>query len=170
MTNRVLLLPGFGCDGDSMFELKEVLEESNNDYTPEVVDFSGEITLDGMVDRVKTSIGPDSATIIGLSMGSWVAQAVAARAPDQVRSIVLIASWSRAPESYIEIVRQLHDEIAAGKTLASLRDGVASGFANPDRAEELADRWLSMAERVGVETFLTETAAILAHPHVDEDA
>lgn len=153
-----------------MLELRQALENSPHDYESAVMDFAGDISLESMVDHVERRIGDDPMSLIGFSMGGWVAQAVAARTANCVDSLVLVSSWTHAPESYLEIVRELHEQIAGGAPLADLRSAVMRGIADPDRAEALADRWLAMAERIGVETFLAETSAILAHPHVDEEA
>jgi pimeloyl-ACP methyl ester carboxylesterase len=170
MAKKVLLVPGFSCDADSMLELRAALENSARRYITSAVDFAGDASLDGMVRRVVNCIETDRATLIGLSMGGWVCQAVAARFPEQLSCLVLLSSWSHAPDSYLQIIRQLRDQIAGGTTFSDLRSAVASGFADPNQAQPLADRWLAMAQRVGVEAFLSQADAILAHPHVDEDA
>lgn len=170
MTGKVVLVPGFGCDGDSMLELRNALEKADRGFSTAVVDLAGAASLEDMVGTVEQCIGSDEAILVGLSMGGWISQAVAARAPERVSSLVLLSSWTRAPESFLRIVRSLHEEISGGQALSSLRPVVASGFADHNRADELADRWVAMVERVGPETFLAEALAILEHPDVDDDA
>jgi pimeloyl-ACP methyl ester carboxylesterase len=168
MTRNILLLPGFGCDGDSMRELHEALEASG--HTVVVIDFTGDSSLEAMAETVLHELIKTPSSIVGFSMGGWVAQALAARAGNHVQRLVLISSWTRAPASYLEIVEALHRRIEDGESFASLRNDVADGITDRSRAGELADRWVAMAERVGVEAFLSETAAILAHPDIDAEA
>ena len=153
-----------------MLELHEALANSTHDFRIGVLDFTGDTSLEAMVERVAHRAGSQPTILIGLSMGGWVAQAVVARTDARVPALVLMSSWTNARPDYLEIVRDLHQKIADGARIADLRSAVVRGFADPDRAEALADRWVAMAERVGPETFLNETSAILAHPDVTPDA
>ena len=150
-----------------MLELGRALGGS---YSVGTVDFAGCASLDEMVAKVQERCAEGPCVLVGFSMGGWVAQVVAARSPEKVSALVLVSSWTVAPASYLATVHELHEEIRGGRPLSALRAVVREGFAQSTHADALADRWLVMAERVGVETFLAETSAILAHPHVEQEA
>jgi pimeloyl-ACP methyl ester carboxylesterase len=152
-----------------MLELRQALDGSPHHYTTEAVDFTGDTSLEGMVEHVRARIGAGPTTLVGFSMGSWIAQAAAAGTETGIDSLILLSSWTHAPQSYLDTVRNLHQKVEQGMTFADLRSGVVDGFVDPDHAEVFADRWVAMAGRVGRETFLAETSAILAHPHVEAE-
>lgn len=170
VSKRILLLPGFSCDGDCLAELHQALTTKWPDRPVTVADFSGDETLERMAMNVSELVSDAPAILVGLSMGGWVAQAVAASRNDRVRAMILMSSWTRAEPSYLEIVRTLHERIRGGERLRDLRTEVRAGFHDPARADRLADRWLAMAERTGTDAFLRQTAAILANPDVSSFA
>ena len=57
--------------------------------------------------------GVDQAHVLGISMGSAIAQHVALKAPERVRSLVLAATWSR-PNAWLDRLS------ATGETLANI--------------------------------------------------
>ena len=170
MKHLFLLLPGFGCDGDSMKELRESLEHRHGEGCCRAVDYDGLESLAEMTEHVRSLVGPAPIILVGFSMGGWLAQVAAAGEQDSIIGVILVSSWTHAPPEYLDIVRQVHDRIASGEPFSNLRESVAMGFAEESRREELADRWLEMVQRVGPDTFINQTRAILADPHVDEHA
>ena len=170
MSERILLLPGFSCDGDCLAELHQALTAKWPDRPVMVADFSRDETLEQMTTNVSELVSDAPSILIGLSMGGWVAQVVAASRNDRVRAMILMSSWTIAEPSYLEIVRTLHDRIHGGERLSDLRTEVRSGFHDAEQADRLADRWLAMAERTGTDAFIRQTAAILANPDVSSFA
>lgn len=162
-----VLLPGFGCDIDSMLELAHVLDSSKSIIHTTCEVFTSETSLNKMSAKVVQRY-PDSALLlIGFSMGGWVAQEVANRLGIQVKGLVLISSWTEAPSEYLAIVQDLHDQIRAGKTLDTFKPLVAEGFVRAESRDAMANRWASMVNRIGPEVFLRQTKAILDHPNVN---
>ena len=53
------------------------------------------------------AVAPQRFSIAGHSLGGWVAQEVAARAPDRVSKLFLSDTWARKPEGTDEYIRQL---------------------------------------------------------------
>ena len=161
-----LLIPGFGCDDDSMLELSNGLDNNKSISHAKYEVFTSEPSLDKMAGKVVKQYPDSELLLIGFSMGGWVAQEVASRMRPQVKGLVLISSWTEAPSQYLEIVQSLYEEIRSGKKLASLKPLVAEGFVNTETRDHMTNRWLSMANRVGPEVFLRQTKAILDHPNV----
>lgn len=161
-----LMLPGFGCDIDSMLELNNSLEDSQSIKYTECMIFASQVSLEEMALEVEKQYPHSDLLLVGLSMGGWVAQEVASRMRSQVKGMILISSWTEAPSRYLDTIQNLHKEIKSGKTLDSLRPIVVEGFASKKTRDAMADRWVSMASRIGPEIFLRQTKAILEHPSV----
>ena len=101
-------------------------------------------------------------------MGGWVAQAVASRLRSNLKGMILISSWTEAPSQYLQTIKSLHEKIKTGETLDSFRPLVVEGFIDTQTKDAMADRWVSMANRIGPEMFLRQTKAILENPNVGQ--
>ena len=164
-----VLLPGFGCDLDSMLELDHALNASPGISHTKCEVFTSEASLEEMASRVMKLYPNSELLLVGFSMGGWVAQEVAARMRSQVKGLVLISSWSEAPSQYLEVIHSLYTQLRSGKTLDSLRSVVGDGFKNQQTRNAMVNRWVSMANRIGPETFLRQTNAILENPCVSKN-
>ncbi len=163
-----LMLPGFGCDIDSMLELKNGLKDSQIIKHTKCMMFTSEASLDEMAHKIEIQFSHSELLLVGFSMGGWVAQEVASRLRSSVKGMILISSWTEAPSQYLEIIQSLHKKIKSGKTLDSLRPIVVEGFINKQTRDDMADRWVSMANRIGPDIFLRQTKAILETPNVSK--
>ena len=162
----VLMLPGFGCDADSMLELDIALKGNRCIKHVKHMIFAAETSLDEMVRTVEDKYQHSELFLVGFSMGGWVAQAVASKLRSNVKGMILISSWTEAPSQYLKVIKSLHEKIKSGDTLDSLRPLVVEGFTSKQTKASMADRWLSMANRIGPEIFLRQTKAILENPNV----
>lgn len=162
----VLLLPGFGCDIDSMAELKNALKETPEVKQTECLVFKEQVTHEEMILQVQSQYPRAELLLVGFSMGGWVAQGLASRLKPQVKGVILISSWTEAPDRYLDVIQSIRNEIRSGKPLDSLRPLVIDGFVNKKMKELLADRWVAMVNRLGPEVFLRQTKAILDKPNV----
>ncbi|MFE6868514.1 alpha/beta fold hydrolase [Kitasatospora sp. NPDC057692] len=82
---RTVLLPDFAGCGDT--------EDDGRELTPEL--------LAEQIAAVIEAAGDDPADVVGFSLGSVVAAALAALRPELVRSLVLTAGWSRPDDAYL---------------------------------------------------------------------
>ncbi|QNI54402.1 dienelactone hydrolase family protein [Synechococcus sp. BIOS-E4-1] len=164
-----VLLPGFACDLDSMLELDHALNESPSVSRTRCELFTSEVSLEEMACKVVKQYSDSELLLFGFSMGGWVAQEVASRMRSQVKGLVLISSWSEAPFQYLQVIHSLYNDLRSGKALDSFRSIVEEGFINQQTSYSMADRWLSMAKRIGPETFLRQLKAILEKPGVSEN-
>ena len=165
---EVLMLPGFGCDADSMLELEVALKGNQCIKHVKHMLFTAETSLDEMVRRVENKYQNSKLLLVGFSMGGWVAQAVASKLRSNVKGMILISSWTEAPSQYLQTIKSLHEKIKSGETLDSFRPLVIEGFIDMQTKDAMADRWVSMANRIGPEMFLRQTKAILENPNVGQ--
>ena len=165
---EVLILPGFGCDADSMLELEDALNGNQCIKHVKHILFTAETSLDEMVRTIENKYQYSELLLVGFSMGGWVAQAVASQLRSNVKGMILISSWTEAPSQYLQTIKSLHEKIKSGDTLDSLRPLVVEGFIDKQTKDAMADRWVSMANRIGPEMFLRQTKAILEDPNVSQ--
>ena len=165
---EVLMLPGFGCDADSMLELEVALKGNQCIKHVKHMLFTAETSLDEMVRRIENKYQNSKLLLVGFSMGGWVAQAVASKLRSKIKGMVLISSWTEAPSQYLQTIKSLHEKIKSGETLDSFRPLVIEGFIDMQTKDAMADRWVSMANRIGPEMFLRQTKAILENPNVGQ--
>ena len=165
---EVLMLPGFGCDADSMLELEVALKGNQCIKHVKHMLFTAETSLDEMVRRIENKYQNSKLLLVGFSMGGWVAQAVASKLRSNVKGMILISSWTEAPSQYLQTIKSLHEKIKSGETLDSFRPLVIEGFIDMQTKDAMADRWVSMANRIGPEMFLRQTKAILENPNVGQ--
>ncbi|KZR92747.1 putative aminoacrylate hydrolase RutD [Synechococcus sp. MIT S9509] len=164
-----VLLPGFGCDLDSMLELDHAINEFPSVSHTRCELFTSEVSLDEMACKVVKQYSDSELLLFGFSMGGWVAQEVASRMRSQVKGLVMISSWSEAPFQYLQVIHSLYNDLRSGKELDSFRSIVEEGFINKKTSHSMANRWLSMAKRIGPDTFLRQIKAILERPDVSEN-
>ena len=162
------MLPGFGCDSDSMLELDNDLKNNQRINHTKCMVFTSEISLDEMAHKIEKQYHHSELLLVGFSMGGWVAQKVASRLGSSVKGMILISSWTEAPSQYLGVIQSLHKELKSGKPLDSLRPVVVEGFTSKKTRDAMADRWVSMAGRIGPEIFLRQTKAILENPNVSQ--
>ena len=165
---EVLMLPGFGCDADSMLELEVALKGNQCIKHVKHMLFTAETSLDEMVRRIENKYQNSKLLLVGFSMGGWVAQAVASKLRSNVKGMILISSWTEAPSQYLQTIKSLHEKTKSGETLDSFRPLVIEGFIDMQTKDAMADRWVSMANRIGPEMFLRQTKAVLENPNVGQ--
>ena len=165
---EVLMLPGFGCDADSMLELDVALNGNQCIKHVKHMLFAAETSLDEMVRTIENKYQHSELLLVGFSMGGWVAQAVASKLRSNVKGMILISSWTEAPSQYLQTIKSLHEKIKSGETLDSFRPLLVEGFIDMQTKDAMADRWVSMANRIGPEMFLRQTKAILETPNVGQ--
>ena len=165
---EVLMLSGLGGDADSMLELEIALKGNQCIKHVKNMLFTAETSLDEMVHTIENKYQHSELLLVGFSMGGWVAQAVASKLRSNVKGMILISSWTEAPSQYLQIIKSLHEKIKSGNTLDSLRPLVVESFIDKQTKDAMADRWVSMANRIGPEMFLRQTKAILDNPNVGQ--
>jgi pimeloyl-ACP methyl ester carboxylesterase len=107
----LVLVPGLAsdaaCFAHQIATLADIVE-------PRVVDLGRCGSRRDMADAVLAS-APARFILAGNSMGGWVAQEVAARAPDRVACLLLVATWARPDPAFNARQRQTIDDIRQGR-------------------------------------------------------
>jgi pimeloyl-ACP methyl ester carboxylesterase len=131
-----------------------------------VVDLRPYSSRDEMVDRVLAA-APGPFSLAGHSMGGWVAQAVAARAPERLTRLALVCTWGR-PIAEFTAAREVTLAQAAAGEFESLLQQNLPLIVHPDRLADaaLAGPLLTMQRKAGRETMLRNMWAY----HADDDS
>jgi pimeloyl-ACP methyl ester carboxylesterase len=119
-----------------------------------------------MVDRV-LAVVPGPFSLAGHSMGGWVAQAVAARAPERVTRLALVCTWGRPIAEFTAAREQTLARAAAGEYETLLQENLHL-IVHPDRLADAAliRPLLNMQRKAGRETLLRNMRAY----HADDDS
>lgn len=155
----VVHIPGWGVDADYLSDVLPHVGAPDQ----RVADLRGCRTRAEMVARVLEDLPPGSA-LAGVSMGGWVAQAVAAAAPERVARLLLVSTWGTAPPTFVGYLRESEAVLATGTLGEDVRAQVALNFAPERRDGPLPDRLVAALERLGAGEVLAQARAMLAEP------
>jgi len=141
MTRPVMFLHGWGLHGGIWDEVRGALGEAYRTHAPDLPGYgasleSGPYTAEALADAVAAQLDAPS-VVCGWSMGGMVALALAARHPDKVRALALVAT------SPAFVSREGWDKGLAPEVLAGFAQGLQSDY----RATLL--RFLSLQARGG---------------------
>ncbi|WP_461476697.1 alpha/beta fold hydrolase [Microbacterium sp. HJ5] len=139
----VVLLPGMNCSADLWSECV-----AGDVLYPDLTSTSIDDQVESLLDRL-----PERFVLGGLSLGGIVAMALAARAPDRVRGLVLAATNAKAPTElqrggWREWIRRLD----AGETARDLQSSILPALLTPmarERRPDLLERTLAMGDATG---------------------
>lgn len=130
-------LPGFGSSPDS----RELAKAHGRCVAPSITNAAREV-LDALSER-----GVDRAVIAGLSLGGYVAMAIAEEAPERLAGIGLLDTKAEADDHDARMNRRRIAEVAAGRTgvaaVAPMIDtlvGATTHADRPDVVEEVRGR------------------------------
>jgi pimeloyl-ACP methyl ester carboxylesterase len=105
-----MLVPGLASDADCWADQIDALKDVAR---TKVVDLAPCRSRREMADAVLAQ-SPERFILAGNSMGAWVAQEVAARAPERVSSLVLVATWTRPDPAFNDKQREAVAELRRG--------------------------------------------------------
>jgi 3-oxoadipate enol-lactonase len=131
----VVLISGFGGNLGFWRRATEILERSmtvisvDNRGAGETV-YSGSFTMDDMADDIITllnHLGYENAHILGWSMGSHIAQNLAIRHPDKVRTLSLISTYRLRPARtayMLKLGMDVMKETGSGEIFGKILNGL----------------------------------------------
>ncbi|GIX13913.1 MAG: hypothetical protein KatS3mg118_1872 [Paracoccaceae bacterium] len=159
----VICLPGLLCDGRSCDPLRAELGETGR--AMRVAAIPAVDSFEAMAARMGEAL-PPRAVLVGMSMGSYLALALACRHPAQVAGLVLIGTTAAADSPRAALLRRLSVARAAREGMAALADAVADAVLSPGRRADpaLRARIRAMAEATGPAVFAAHQKALAARP------
>ncbi|CUH63076.1 2-hydroxymuconate semialdehyde hydrolase [Thalassovita gelatinovora] len=157
---QMVCLPGLLCD-TGVFD--PVL--AGMDEPAQVLPVPRVASFDAMVAQIVAQL-PDAAVLVGMSMGSYLALAVARQFPARVKGLVLIGTTAAADTPRAAALRVKVAAWAAREGEAALADSVADSMLSPARRADPALRATirRMTESQGVDTFAMHQAALAERP------
>jgi len=158
----LLLLPGLLCDA-ALYEAQ--IAALGDIAAPIVGDLTRHDSIEDMAAAMLAEM-PEYFSLVGLSMGGYVAQEIMRQASHRVGRLALLDTSARADtdeqharrRGLIELVGKGHFKGVTPQLLPQLisRDGLSD--------QTLVDAVIGMAERVGRDAFLRQQTAIMARP------
>lgn len=157
----VVFLPGLLCDQALWRRQIHALADV---AAPMVADLTLDDTVGAMAERT-LAVAPSRFSLVGLSMGGYVALEIMRRAPERVSRLALINSSARgdSPER-TEQRRVAIESLRRGK-FVGVTHKLLGQLVHPDHTTgAVADEMRGMASRVGGEAFIRQQHAIMTRP------
>jgi pimeloyl-ACP methyl ester carboxylesterase len=107
---------------------------------------------------------PDEFTLLGTSMGGYVALEVVRQAPERVRALGLLSTSARADTPEQTAARLQQSRLVESGQFDALVDAAFPGVvaANHESDQALLGLWRAMAAGVGPEAFVRQQAAVIS--------
>lgn len=158
----LLLLPGLLCD-DALY--REQVADLADIAAPIVGDLTRHDSIAGMAAAMLAEM-PDYFSLLGLSMGGYVAQEIMRQAPHRVIRLALLDTSARADTDEQRARRHGLIELAGKGEFKGVTPRLLPQLIHPDRVGDraLVDTVTGMAERVGHDAFLRQQTAIMGRP------
>jgi len=158
----LLLLPGLLCDA----ALYEAQIAALGDIAAPIV---GDLTRHDSIEDIAAAMlaeMPEYFSLVGLSMGGYVAQEIMRQAPHRVGRLALLDTSSRADTDEQHARRRGLIELVGKGHFKGVTPQLLPQLISRDRLSDqtLVDAVIGMAERVGRDAFLRQQTAIMARP------
>ncbi len=158
----LVLVPGLLCSPALFAHQVKALGGSR---TIQVADHTRSARMEQIAAEVLAAAPPRFA-LAGLSMGGYIAMAIARAAPDRVTRIAFLDTSARADPPEREADRRRLIALARAKGAREVQKVLLPRLVHPDRLAEpgLVEAILQMADDTGVEAFARQQEAIIARP------
>lgn len=158
----LVMVPGLLCS-PALF--KPQLEALGKGRPVIVADHTRSDRMEAIASDILAAAPPRFA-LAGLSMGGYVAMAIARAAPERVSRVAFLDTSARpdVPERTADRRRLI--EMARAKGVREVQKVLLARLIHPDRQSEagLVETILQMADDTGLEAFVREQEAIIARP------
>ncbi|HPD93847.1 MAG TPA: alpha/beta hydrolase [Pararhodobacter sp.] len=159
----VLCLPGLLCTPGLFDPVLSALGQGRAVALPQGDDFESLVTTlaEGL-----TGGSTEPVVLVGMSMGSYLALALALRVPDRVAGLVLIGTNAAADSPKGAALRGKVAAWARREGMPALAASIADSMLSAARRADpvLRDTILRMADATGIETFAAHQAALAGRP------
>lgn len=163
----LVLLPGLLCDAALWSHQEETLADVAEVTVAEV---SAHASMPELA-RAVLAFAPERFALAGLSMGGYIALEILRQAPERVTRLALISTQARTDTPEAAQQRQDLIKLSRRGRFIGLTARRLHFLIHPDRLSDhdLTSAILSMAQRVGRETFIRQQTAILGRQDSRED-
>jgi pimeloyl-ACP methyl ester carboxylesterase len=161
----ILFLPGFMCDAHLWDLARPGLERLG---TLHFGDLTRDRSFEAMAERV-LSEAPERFSLVGFSMGGFVAREIALRAPERVERLALLNTSARGDDEEQAKRKAGLAKAAETRGFRGLsRHSVLSSL-HPERRgdEEMVGRIREMADRIGKEGFVNQIGVVRRDGHAE---
>ena len=158
MPTPLILVPGLLCDAGLWTDQRYAI---GAERAVRVADISLSSSIEGMAAQILQG-APERFALAGLSMGGYVAQAIAALAPDRIAGLALLDTNAHADAP--EATAKRRAQIARSETdFDGVLDDMFPGLVAPAHAGDarLATAWKAQAHRLGRDSFVRQQTAII---------
>ena len=158
----LLLLPGLLCDAALWAPQIEALADVAD---CRVADLTRDDSVDAMAERALAGL-PERFVVAGLSMGGYVALAIAAAAPGRIERLALLDTSARPDTPEQTRRRRGLIQLAGRGEFKGVTTRLLPMLIHPARVGDtaLTSVVTGMAERVGKDAFLRQQRAIMGRP------
>jgi pimeloyl-ACP methyl ester carboxylesterase len=156
----LVLIPGLLCDAALWRGQVEDLADMAESW---IADVTRDDSVTAMAQRVLAAAPPGPLAVAGLSMGGYVAQAIARLAPQRVQRLALLDTSARADTPEQTARRRGLIELAEKGEFQGVTPRLLPVFLHPDRLGDkpLTEAVMAMTARVGKDAFLRQQRAII---------
>ncbi|WP_164736685.1 alpha/beta fold hydrolase [Pararhodobacter zhoushanensis] len=157
---QLVCLPGLLCDAGIYAPVLADLA-----MPAQSLDLPALDSFEALVEQITAQL-PEQAVLVGMSMGSYLALAVARRAPERVKGLVLIGTNAAADTPRGAALRGKVAAWAAREGIDALAASIADGMLSTTRRDDadLRGAILRMATGQGLDTFTRHQTALAARP------
>lgn len=158
----VVLIPGMG--NNARLWSAQVAELSDN-YDVIVADYSGAGSIDEMADHVLLHVPEGSFSLVGFSLGGYIALNLVGRVAERIDRLAFISASPFADSDEVIKQRKLLIE-QAKEDYDSVLEGMGKFIVCPDgpHAGETRERVTVMGRELGVEEFCRQQRAAMLRP------
>ena len=164
---HVVFIPGLQCTADLF---RDQLAHLSEGFDCRVADTTSDETIEAMAERLLAA-APERFSLVGLSMGGYVAFETLARATGRVERLVLIDTSARADREEQKSARRQIMAIAERDGPRAAVDAVYDRIVAPGNQNDgvLRARIDAMADEIGLQTYLNQQTAIMERRDVREE-
>jgi pimeloyl-ACP methyl ester carboxylesterase len=158
----LLLLPGLLCDA-ALYEPQRI--DLADIAAPIIGDLTRHDSVAGMAAAMLSEM-PEYFSLVGLSMGGYVALEVMRQAAHRVVRLALLDTSARADSDERRAQRRGLIELAGKGQFKGVTPRLLPQLLSPNRLtdQKLVDTVIGMAERVGRDAFVRQQTAIMGRP------
>lgn len=159
--SRLVCLPGLLCTAEAFADVLRGV-----DAPADVMELPDSDNFQEIASDIAAAL-PDRATLVGMSMGSYLCLEIARREPERVTGMVLIGCTAEADSEQSATMRGKAVKWARREGLDALSDTICAGMLSPqNRAKtSLRQKVARMAHAQGLEIFARHQAALAGRPN-----